>query len=231
MRRWLVMALSVVVLIGLARCGGGGTRTATQQVCSADTFQPNYVKSLERLLYWEVFPVRVYFVRDEYYSELLRMYALNGFTQWVEASANKIRFVEVENPDDAQITVRFDPQSTGGLTTYSYYPSSGQLVKAEIKVGIASSNPVDIQSISAHEFGHALGIAGHSSNPNDMMYPTFVSNRPLQVTEQDFNTLRTAYCALFLGRVHTQRIGSSEEMPVQITIKCPHPEDVPKPGW
>ncbi len=225
MRRWLVMTLSVVVMFGLARCGGGGTRTATQQVCSADTFQPNYVKSLERLLYWEweAFPVRVYFVRDEHYSELLRTYALNGFVQWVEASANKIQFVEVENPDDAQITVRFDPQSTGGLTTYSYYPSSGRLVKAEIKVGIASSNPVDIQSVSAHEFGHALGIAGHSPNPNDMMYPTYVSNRPLQVTEQDFNTLRTAYCALFLGRAVGGRTAFPQEVPVQITIKCPNP--------
>lgn len=214
---------AVVVCIGLARCGGGGTQSATQQVCSADTFIPNYVKQLERLLYWDSMPVRVYFPRDEHYSEIYRMLALNGFTQWVEASSNKVRFVEVETPEEAQIIVNFDPSTTGGLTTYTYYPSSGRLVKAEIKIGTASPNHIDIQSVAAHEFGHAVGIGGHSPDPNDMMYPTFVSNRALRITERDFNTLRTAYCPLFLGQSPTQRSVHPPETPVKITIKCPHP--------
>lgn len=222
-RRAWSAALAVLVGVGLARCGGDGTQSATQQVCSADTFVPNYVKQLERLLYWDSMPLRVYFERDEHYTELYHTLALNGFTQWVEASANKVRFVEVETPESAQVVVNFDPSTTGGLTTYTYYPSSGRMVKAEIKIGTASPNWVDIQSVAAHEFGHALGIGGHSSDPNDMMYPTYVSNRALSITNQDLNTLRTAYCALFLGRAPTQRSAHPPETPLKITIKCPCP--------
>ena len=199
---------------------GGGTQVGEQRVCSAETFKPNYVPQLERLLYWERFPVTVYFVRDEHYSDYLRTLALQGFDQWMEATGGVVRYYQVDSPDGAQIKVYFKPDTRNGLTTYTYYPSSGRLVSAKIEIGTQSNNPIDIRSVAAHEFGHAIGIGGHSPDPDDMMYPHFVSNVPLKITQRDLNTVKTAYCHYFIGRSRGVAL-PSEETPVEMTIECP----------
>ncbi len=43
----------------------------------------------------------------------------------------------------------------------------------------------------AHEFGHALGIAGQSDDRLDLMYP--FAHYPAVVTNRDVNTLKIAY--------------------------------------
>ncbi len=58
-RDYCMLALAAL----MAGCGGGAG-TGEQRVCSADTFVPNYVRQLDQLLYWERFPVTVYFERD-----------------------------------------------------------------------------------------------------------------------------------------------------------------------
>lgn len=213
---WLLILGVAIVLAGC----GGGAQSETERVCSANTFVPNYVPQLRRLLYWERFPVTVYFERDENYSDYYRTLALQGFDQWVSATASVVRYVEVDNPDAAQIKVYFKPSTKDGLTTYSYYPSSGRLVSARVEIGTKGNSAVDIRSVAAHEFGHAIGIDGHSANPEDMMYPTYTPNVPLQITPSDLNTLKTAYCNYFMGR---SRVAPrpAEEAPVEETIVCP----------
>lgn len=55
------------------------------------------------------------------------------------------------------------------------------------------------QSIAAHEFGHALGIGPHSTNPNDLMYLQLNNTPPTPETptKRDVNTLLSAYCNTF----------------------------------
>jgi hypothetical protein len=213
---WMLV-LGVVML--LAGCGGGA-QVGEQRVCSANTFTPNYVPHLERLLYWERFPITVYFERDANYSDYYRTLALQGFDQWVDATGSVVRYIEVDAPDAAHVKVFFKPDTRNGLTTYTFYPSSGRLVSAKVEIGVQGNNATDIRSVSAHEFGHAIGIGGHSPNPDDMMYPNFVSNVPLQITQNDLNTAKTAYCNYFIGR---SRLAPrpAEETPVARTIECP----------
>jgi Matrixin. len=222
MRQWLtfgvIAAWAGLLLVG---CGGGGTTSGEQRVCSADTFTPNYVPLLERLLYWERFPVTVYFERDANYSDYYRTLALQGFDQWVEATGYVVRYRQVDSSDGAQIRVVFKPDTRNGLTTYTYYPSSGKLISAKVEIGVRGNNPIDIRSVAAHEFGHAIGIGGHSQNPDDMMYPNFVSNVPLQITPSDLNTVKTAYCNYFIGRTRVAP-PPVDEQPVQVTIRCGH---------
>ncbi len=220
--RQTVRVCSALTLAALmAGCGGGGISAEEQRVCSADTFAPNYVRQLERLLYWERFPVTIYFVRDANYSDYYRTLALQGFDQWVEAAGGVVRYRELSSAEGAQIRVVFKPDTRNGLTTYTYYPSSGRLISAKVEIGVRGNNPIDIRSVAAHEFGHAIGIGGHSQNPDDMMYTSFVTNVPLQITPSDLNTVKTAYCNYFIGRTRVAP-PPVDEQPVQVTIRCGH---------
>jgi len=206
--------LALVTL--MAGCGGSGE----QRICSSDTFVPNYVRDLQHLLYWERFPVTVYFERDANYSDYYRTLALQGFDQWVEATGGVVRYQEVSNPDGAQIRVSFKPDTRNGRAHYTYYPSSGRLVKVRVEIGTQGNNPIDIRSVAAHEFGHALGIGGHSKNPEDMMFATYPTDVPLKISQSDLNTLKTAYCSYFLLSRTRTALPPSDETPVEATIVC-----------
>ncbi|MEN3001621.1 MAG: matrixin family metalloprotease [Armatimonadota bacterium] len=220
-RRWLHGLLGALALI-LSGCGGV-QQSGQQAICTDQTFVPNYVPQLDRLLRWSGFPVRVYFVKDEHYTPLRQSLTLKGFDQWVDATELKVRYQVVNEEKDAQIVVRFVPSlppPLAGQTNFSFY-TNGRLVRAEMQITTKGRSAVDIQSIAAHEFGHALGINGHSSNPADMMYATFTPNTPLQITARDLNTLKTAYCDLFWTGSRSPGVPAGEPL-LRCTIRCPY---------
>ena len=53
------------------------------------------------------------------------------------------------------------------------------------------------RTTSAHEFGHLLGIAGHSDDPNDLMYPSHAPTQDVPLSARDINTAKTIYASLF----------------------------------
>ena len=48
----------------------------------------------------------------------------------------------------------------------------------------------EMRTVCLHEFGHALGLWGHSPHPGDICYPTATAQR---LTQRDINTLRKLY--------------------------------------
>lgn len=48
----------------------------------------------------------------------------------------------------------------------------------------------EMRTVCLHEFGHAIGLWGHSPHPGDVSYPTATAQRP---TPRDVNTLRKLY--------------------------------------
>ena len=50
----------------------------------------------------------------------------------------------------------------------------------------------DLHRTLRHEMGHALGIAGHSPNPDDIMY-ALAPGKSMQLTDRDRETLRKLY--------------------------------------
>lgn len=186
----------------LASGCGGGASSAPSTSCPTDVFVPNYADRLQHLLTWQAFPVTVAFVHDAHYTPQLQSIAVAGFDQWVQAMGGAITYRVVPDLQLSSIQVRFDDTAQSGATTLTF--NGSVMANAAMNIGIHGLAPGDIQCVAAHEFGHALGIDGHSDNPADLMYPTHVQGTPCQVSQRDVNTLKTGYCSLFLRNASAQ---------------------------
>ncbi len=206
----LVAASSLIPL--LASCGGGGasssktrnaatpvptTSTSTSTTCNNSTYTPNYASSVT-LLHWSLFPISVFFKQDAQFSTARRNLALAGFNRWVAATGNRSDYTVVSSASNADVVVSFYKFTGGsgdtlGTTTVSY--SGDNVIRsATVELGITGDNSDDTLT-AAHEYGHALGITGHSPTETDLMY--FTGNLSGAVTTRDLNTALTAYCNNF----------------------------------
>ena len=168
-----------------------------------------------RLLHWAQFPVRVYLPAHGQGQAEEAQTVLAGFDEWVKASHGRVSYVRVSESGKAEITVQLVPgrflsaetRSVGAVGETTFYSRNGTLKKADIRLAEGAGAPEDLQTTAAHEFGHALGISGHSDDPNDLMYPVEISHfnpldQPLPgeaatVTAHDLRTLKECYPGLF----------------------------------
>ena len=166
-------------------------------------FAPNYLYDLRHMTHWARFPVVVAFVRDVNYTAEREQAARAGFDRWSEATNSIISYRVAPSPSSASITVRFDPHKADGQT--STESSNSKLVSANIALGVSLPGDaglmpmVDLECVAAHEFGHALGINGHSTDPGDLMYFQHTVGQIWSLSERDLNTLKTNYNWLFAG--------------------------------
>lgn len=174
--------------------------------CDPDNYNPNYAGSVSRLLHWRGFPLRVFL---ESTDSRTRALTIRGFNQWNNATDNRVRYNVVNTRAGADITVKFAKFADGdgdtlGVTTTYFFEGATTIERAEIQFYYFpfDSRPdaeATNQSVAAHEFGHALGIGGHSPDENDLMF-AFANGGDEEVTERDKNTLLTSYCNNFPNR-------------------------------
>ena len=163
------------------------------------------------LLHWARMPVRVSFVDDSAATPEREQSVLTGFNAWVRATGGAIHYRLVSDPEKADIVVSFDlepfvPAHPGAVGHTDLRSSGPEMARADMVLATAGVSPDELQQTAAHEFGHALGINGHSDSPDDMMAPTTVrlvwadgTTRPAPprtVTARDLNTLWLCYPAL-----------------------------------
>ena len=80
--------------------------------------------------------------------------------------------IVIQWADQIQLLIQSGSLFISGLTTSRYYPSSGQMVSARVTL-LRSEWSGDWRSAAhtiMHEMGHAIGINGHSSDKNAVMY-------------------------------------------------------------
>jgi len=193
--RTLLLIVTAAFIAG--GCGGGGS-TDLITTCSLTEFMPNYAAQMKHLLTWPAFPVRVFFVDDGNLTTARQTRTLAGFNQWAAATNGKVHYQIATSGSNAEITVRFDPTTSNGLTRLTFVGRT--LRRAEIEIGVESLGFDDIQCIAAHEFGHALGLDGHSDSPDDLMYSIHIIGTACPISIADLNTLKTGYCGLFSDR-------------------------------
>ncbi|MCW3097505.1 MAG: repeat protein [Chthonomonadaceae bacterium] len=151
----------------------------------------DYASLLKNHVTWNKLPVTIYFVPDAEYTGAREKAARKGIDLWVQATDGFVGYKVVDDPDHAQITVRFDPTNDDGHTTTSY--TSRRIMHARITMGVEQGSERDLECTAAHEFGHALGLSGHSSQSRDLMYPMHVMGRAWSITRRDLNTLALLY--------------------------------------
>lgn len=168
-------------------------------------------------LIWSEFPIKVYLQRPLDGVDGSASYF--RFQQWVEAILTGVKewndylpLQVVEQPELADIAIyrehpplgtKIDPE-TGKLeiprarsaqTRYEFYldERNPPVLRHRMIVQISPNlSQTGILSAIRHEFGHALGIWGHSPVETDALYFSQVQNPPL-ISVRDINTLKKIY--------------------------------------
>ena len=100
---------------------------------------------------------------------------------------------ECENAEDGQNTVGWhaQPDNVLALTCASYNPLTGAASEFDMEIDpdfpwttSLTQISVDLQSVTAHEFGHALGLA-HTSDKTAMMYATYIQGSNKRQQQSD----------------------------------------------
>lgn len=119
---------------------------------------------------------------------------------WQASTANRVRFLVVQKPDNADIVVRWRQNFQDNLLGVSPFQIVGNMI-IRSDVTLALNYPennqripmAELQAIATHEFGHAIGIKGHSPYANDIMYFSRNGHQPTTLSQRDINTMKLLY--------------------------------------
>jgi predicted Zn-dependent protease len=180
--------------------------------CTVSTYSPNYA-NLMPLYRWASFPLKVRFLNSRVVTLTdgtqadLAQAAMDGFSEWAAATNNGITFQVTTDPAQTNVTVHFGDLPAAptandvlGLEQSTLY-SDNTIKSADILLNtwpaMSAPNVTSFRETAAHEFGHAIGINGHSDSPQDVMFAAHSLVTGKTLSERDINTLRTGYCNQF----------------------------------
>lgn len=163
-----------------------------------DYFDQITVFSHGRITRFVEMPITVYITPtlQATYLPALR-YAMQ---QWEAASDGKIQFQELRTSKDADIWVRWGHGSVANmdmtygraeLTRHHTGDFSVEIILSLPKPSISAKlSQEETRTVCLHEFGHAIGLWGHSPDPLDVSFWASIAQRP---TVRDRATLLKVY--------------------------------------
>ncbi len=200
----LVAGLKGELARGLARQGVDGTE--------ADQAADDYYEAVvsDARLRWplEKMPLSVFIAPgagNRGFQQQFRDILEQSFAEWQVASGELVRFESAESEDRADIVCfwtdnpgRLDnPAEAGEARLTSDGSGISSCVIRILTVPLSSELPLTenrLKVICLHEIGHALGLAGHTSNPEDIMFfSSSLADQPRSLSSRDANTIRKLY--------------------------------------
>ncbi len=190
--------LSLIVTFTLIAMVSPGPTPAAPD---ADYFNHITLFSDGRITRFTEMPIRVYIspiLKESPYLAELR-YAMN---EWETAAPETIRFEETAVPEQADIRVSWghsslmDIQDTRLGSAELTRLNAAQGFKVEVILMLEGNGTIgelsqeEMRTVCLHEFGHAIGLWGHSPHPADINYPTATAQHP---TGRDIATLLKLY--------------------------------------
>ena len=168
-----------------------------------DNYVQNCTDSNGVLHIFQKQPILIYVPRGEYYDPITQ-----AFVAYNNQFQGFITFNTVAKPSDADIKIvltdnlsdRHDNENVLGLTFTRKYDTDGNIVFSEIYLltnykGTAVSK-TSMYNTVLHEIGHAIGIKGHSENPQDVLYKSQTEEEIGKLkyfSERDIETLKLMY--------------------------------------
>lgn len=147
-------------------------------------------------------PLRVYIASGQSiagWHDSFKQSVVKAMQTWQRASRNRLRFSRTYNPENADIIVRWHKHFSDGILGLSPFQMTGNtLIQSDVNLALYFPNaqtPIPsavMDHIALHELGHAIGLKGHSDNPNDIMYYS-ANPRQTGLTRRDVNTLSLLY--------------------------------------
>lgn len=168
----------------------------------------HYVKDVlinGKVAHWNVtvMPLKVYIsngTKAGNWSVNTKQLVYKAMQRWSTATKSKLKFVETTSQENADIVIKWEHRLDHSRLGVSPFRSIGNsIVYSDVTVathnphtGEALSNASLYQTI-LHELGHALGLLGHSPNPQDVMYWSTSPEQTGDLTQTDINTINTLY--------------------------------------
>lgn len=185
------------------------THATAQESPNTDYFDHITLFSDGRITRFTQMPIKVFIssvIKESPYLPEIR-YAMR---EWETASEQLIQFQEIDTPDNADIRVswgysslvdihdtRLGSARLKRMTNQQATDIDNKvLINVEIILMLEGDDIItelsegEMRTVCLHEFGHAIGLWGHSPHPGDICYPTATAQHPSQ---RDLNTLHKLY--------------------------------------
>jgi predicted Zn-dependent protease len=142
------------------------------------------------------------------YRPVFGQYIRTSFDWWCNASGNKLSWVEVNDPNKADITVQWTDQvterpegteagKTSCLTRLNTQTGQGVIYGARMQMLTRlpgrEFGDAEVSKTCLHEAGHAFGLQGHSHDRNDIMYYAVGPAQEFALSERDKTTMARLY--------------------------------------